>query len=48
MIGLLNPEKKLPGSGAGDDDSTSDDDDETQEGSETGDDSEAMVEDSVG
>lgn len=46
MIGLLNPEKKLPGNGVGDDDSLSDA--ETQEGSETGDDSEAMVEDSVG
>uniref|UniRef100_A0ACD5WHT6 Uncharacterized protein n=1 Tax=Avena sativa TaxID=4498 RepID=A0ACD5WHT6_AVESA len=49
MIGLLNPEKKLPGSGVKDDDSVSDD--ETQEGSEGGDDdtdSEAMVEDSVG
>jgi hypothetical protein len=45
MIGLLNPEKKLPGNGVGDDDS----DAETQEGSETGDeDSEDMVEDSVG
>ncbi|CAM0870234.1 unnamed protein product [Alopecurus aequalis] len=49
MIGLLDPEKKLPGNGVGDDDSPSDD--ETQEGSEAGDadsDGEAMVEDSVG